>query len=249
VIVETADAVRELQPASSPRRARRGLGRAGPVAVIATALPILGSLSVVAIGPFAAVWLRAQGPAGVVIFTVVFILLGLFSLAPTYSTSLIAGWTFGFRAGFVAVMIGTVGGAVAGYVAARRLAADRVAATFAEHPKWELIRRALVDETVVKTLWLVFLLRLSPVLPFGTTNVLMATTGVKLSLYVIGTMLGLAPRLGLVALAAAGAERLDFNTAESWYLLAGGLVATAVLILVLAILGRRAVHRATRAKA
>ena len=105
---------------------------------------------------------------------------------------------------------------------------DRVHGVFEDHPKWDLVRRALAEEKPLKTLWIVFLMRLSPVLPFGTTNVLMATTGVPLPLYIVGTMLGLMPRMGLVALAAAQAETFDFDSAESWWMLGFGLVATGV---------------------
>ena len=231
-----------------PPRARFGsaLGRSGPVALIAIALPVSGSLAAVAVGPLIAPWLRGQGWWGVVLFVVAFIVLGGLALVPTYSTSLIAGWTFGFRVGFPAVVIGTVGGAVMGYLVARRVAQRRVDETFAQHPKWDVVRRALAEERPLKTLWIVFLLRLSPVLPFGTTNILMATTGVPLTIYFAGTVLGLMPRLGLVALAAAGAESLDFASAESWWMLAGGAVATGICIVVLAVVGKHALERATR---
>jgi uncharacterized membrane protein YdjX (TVP38/TMEM64 family) len=230
--------------AATPRR--RGFGRATPVAIFATVLPITGSVTVLAIGPLLAYWLRDQGIWGVFIFTIAFAILGALALAPTYSTSIIAGWTFGFALGFPAVVIGTVGGAVMCYVGARKWALDRVHATFRDHPKWEVIRRALTEETALKTLWIVFLMRLSPVLPFGTTNVLMATTGVPLPIYVFGTLLGLMPRMALIALAAAGAENLDFEKGESWWLLAFGLVATGVCIVVIAMMGKRALERATR---
>jgi uncharacterized membrane protein YdjX (TVP38/TMEM64 family) len=100
----------------------------------------------------------------------------------------------------------------------------------------------------LKTLWIVFLMRLSPVLPFGTTNVLLATTGVSFTIYVLGTLLGLMPRLGLIALAAAGAEQLDFETAESRWMLAGGVAATAVCVVVLTMVGKHALDRATQPK-
>lgn len=231
--------------AYEPRR-HRGLGRAGPVALIATALPVTGSLATMAAGPLVAPWLREQGPWGVVIFTVAFAVLGALALAPTYTTSIIAGWTFGFALGFPAVVIGTVAGATMCYVAARRLAAERVASTFGEHPTWDIVRRALIGGSPLKTLWIVFLMRLSPALPFGTTNVLLATTGVPFSIYVVGTLLGLMPRMGLIALAAAGAEQLDFDTAKSWWMLAAGVAATAVCIFVIALMGKRALDRATR---
>ena len=70
-----------------------------------------------------------------------------------------------------ATVTGTVAGALFGYLLARRVAWSRVRSTFADHPKWEVVRRALVEANWLKTLWIVFLMRLSPVLPFGTTNV------------------------------------------------------------------------------
>ncbi len=229
-----------------PTRLRTALGRSGPVALIAIALPVGGSLVTVAAGPLVAPWLRGQGWWGVAVFTVTFAVLGALALAPTYSTSVLAGWAFGFRVGFPAVIVGTVTGATVGYLLARRVAKDRVESTFADHPKWDVVRRALAAERPLKTLWIVFLMRLSPVLPFGTTNVLMATTGVPLTIYVAGTLLGLAPRMGLVAIAAAGAETLDFTTAQSWWVLAGGLAATGTCVVVLAVIGKHALNRATR---
>lgn len=231
--------------AGAPAPKGKGLGRATPVAVVATVLPITGSLTVLAIGPFLALWLRDQGLWGVFIFTIAFAILGALALAPTYSTSLIAGWTFGFTLGFPAVVVGTVGGAVLCYVAARKWASARVQSTFRDHPRWEVIRRALAEETALKTLWIVFLMRLSPVLPFGTTNVLMATTGVPMPIYIFGTLLGLMPRMALIALAAAGAENLDFSRGESWWLMGFGLLATGVCIVVIAVMGKRALERAT----
>lgn len=229
-----------------PSRRRTALGRSTPVALFAIVLPVCGSLAAVAVGPLIAPWLRGQGWWGVGLFTVTFAVLGALALAPTYSTSIIAGWTFGFWIGFPAVIIGTVTGATFGYLLARRVAKDRVRATFADHPKWDVVRRALAEERRWKTLWIVFLLRLSPVLPFGTTNVLMATTGVPLAIYFAGTLLGLVPRMGLIALAAGGADRLDFDSAQSWWMLAGGVLATGICIVVLAMIGKHALDRATR---
>jgi uncharacterized membrane protein YdjX (TVP38/TMEM64 family) len=218
------------------------------VAIIATIIPIVGSVTTVGLAPFIAPWLRDQGMAGVVLFTLAFAVLGALTFAPTYSSSAIAGWTFGFRTGFPAVVIGTMAGAMVCHAVARRLAGERVAEAFRDHPPWEIVRQAMVEAGPFKTLWLVILLRLSPVLPFGTTNVLLATTGVKLHIYLLGTLLGLMPRTGLVALAAAAAEGMDLGSRERWWLLAGGLVATGMCIIVLAAIGKRALDRATRAK-
>lgn len=207
-----------------------------------------GALAVPSLGLLLAPWLREMGIAGAVVFTIAFTVLGALALAPTYSTAIIAGWTFGFALGFPAVVIGTVAGATLCYLFARQVAGRRVHSVFEDHPRWEVVRRALAEEKPLKTLWIVLLMRLSPVLPFGTTNVLMSTCGVPLVIYVVGTMLGLMPRMGLVAMAAAGAERIDFKTAESWWMLAAGLVATGICIAALAMIGKRALHRATSAR-
>ena len=240
------DAAVRPQPLDYASPRHRRFGGAGPVAAVSLALPILGSVATVAAAPFVAPWLRAQGAAGVVYFVVTLMLLGAVAVAPTYSTSVVAGWTFGFGAGWAAVMIATVAGATLCYAAARRAAGARVASAFRDHPKWEVVRRALVEARGTRTLWLIVLLRLSPVLPFGTTNVLLATTGVRPATYAVGTLLGLAPRTGVIAAAAAGAERLDLTVADSWWLLAAGAIATAACIVTFAVIGKRALDRATR---
>src|SRR5688572_10859144 len=117
---QTADSATPVPPPPSSKR--RGLGRAAPVAAFALVLPISGSLAVLAVGLPLAHWLR-DVPGGVFVFTISFAILGALALAPTYSTSLIAGWTFGFALGFPAVVIGTVGGATLCYVFARKFAA------------------------------------------------------------------------------------------------------------------------------
>lgn len=230
--------------AAAPQRP--GLGRAAPVALIGTVWPILGSVTTALAAPLLAPWLRTQGPAGVAYFVAAVALLGAVAFAPTYATAVVAGWTFGFRIGFPAMLAGTLVGATLCHATARCVAAERVASTFRVNPKWEVVRRALVEANLLKTLWLVMLLRLSPVLPFGTTNILLSTTGVRLPVYVLGTLIGLAPRTGVVTLAAAGAERLDLTAAQSWPLLISGVVATALCIVMFAVFGKRALDRATR---
>ena len=81
-----------------------------------------------------------------------------------------------------------------------------------------------------------FLLRLSPILPFGTTNILLATSGVRVSIFLLGTVLGIVPRIGVIFFAAAGANQLDFKRKESWWLLAAGIAATMICIAVMALI-------------
>src|SRR5918993_5532153 len=152
--VVNTDSSQLATPAPAPAHPRRGLGRAAPVAVFATVLPICGSLATVAVGPLVAPWLREQGFRGVVIFTVAFAVLGFLMLATTYSTSIIAGWTFGFAWGFPAVTIGTLVGAISCYLVAKWLAEERVGSVFGDHPKWDIVRRALMTDRPLNTLWI-----------------------------------------------------------------------------------------------
>jgi uncharacterized membrane protein YdjX (TVP38/TMEM64 family) len=227
-------------------QSRRSVAPITRITVIATVLPVLGSIATVSVAPFLADWFRGQGWLGVLYFTIAFAIGGALMLAPTYSTSVLAGWTFGFAIGFPAVIVGTIAGAALCYLGAAYLARSTVQATFTSHPKWELVRRALLEESTLKTLWIVFLLRLSPVLPFGTTNVLLATTGVHFGVYLLGTLLGLVPRTGLIAMASASAGKLDLNAPGSWQIMAAGIGATVVCIFVVTLIGKHALDRATR---
>lgn len=176
---------------------------------------------------------------------VVLAILGAVAFAPTNATAAVAGWAFGFSTGLSAMLGATIVGAVVCYGVALTIAGRRVAETFGEHPKWEVVRRAFVEAGELKTFWLVMLLRLSPVLPFGTTNFLLATTGVRWSTYLVGTVVGLTPRAALVTFAAASTEQFDARADGSLPLFVTGLVATGVCIAVIAVVGRRALRRAT----
>jgi uncharacterized membrane protein YdjX (TVP38/TMEM64 family) len=234
-------------PLEIPPQRPHLLGRAGIVALYATVVPILGSVVMLIGGPIYANWLDKKGVIGAIYFSLTFMVLGTIAFAPTYTTAVIAGYAFGFKLGFPAVVIGTVGGAMCCYFFARLIGGDRVAQLFASHPKWDIVRTALVCESKWKTLWIVILLRLSPALPFGTTNVLLATTGVPLTIYFTGTLLGLIPRIGLVAMAAASAHAFDLKSEKNTWVIVLGILATIFVVVMMAILGKRALERAIAA--
>jgi uncharacterized membrane protein YdjX (TVP38/TMEM64 family) len=219
--------------------------RIAPIALFATAVPIVGNLAMLTAGPFIAVYMRGTGTVGAMWFALGYAFLGAIAVAPTYSTSMIAGWAFGVRDGFFAVLFGTVVGATLCYAVARRWGLRRVMDAFHDHERIETVRRALVEENFWKTLWIVFLLRISPILPFGTTNILLATSGVHFGTFVTGTILGIIPRIGAIFIAAAGAHQLDFKRQQSWWILAAGIAATILCVVIMTIIGKRALDRAT----
>ena len=236
-----------MDPATATTEpSRSGLRRTAPIALFATIVPICGNLLMLAAGPFIAVAMRGTGATGAMWFALGYAFLGAIAIAPTYTTSMVAGWAFGVKLGFAAVLFGTVVGASVCYVVARRYAAHRVIEAFQNHDRLETVRRALVEESAIKTLWIVFLLRLSPILPFGTTNILLATSGVRFPIFLGGTLLGIIPRIGAIFIAAASANQLDFKQRQSWWILAAGIAATIACVAVMTIIGKRALDRATR---
>ena len=56
------------------------------------------------------------------------------------------------------------------------------------HPKWGVVRRALVDARPARTVFLVALLRFPPNSPFAFTNLVLAATGVRFWTMAIGSI-------------------------------------------------------------
>ncbi len=237
------------QPAPPPpRRIRRflhQLGPAGPMALIATFLPALGAIVLIAVARDLAPWLKSHGLPALLLFILAFAILGGFALVPTYANSLLAGWTFGFPIGFPAVLLGLLGAAAISYTFARRVAGHRVEDLIHQHPKWELVKNALIGQGAIRTIWIVMLLRLSPLLPFETTSVLLAATGTPPLPFMVGTAIGVIPRTAAIVFVASRAHHLDFHQANSRWFLAAGLLASALGAVIIAAISKHALDRAT----
>jgi uncharacterized membrane protein YdjX (TVP38/TMEM64 family) len=93
---------------------------------------------------------------------------------------------------------------------------------------------------------IVTLVRLPPNSPFALGNVAMASVRVPWSAYVVGTLLGVAPRTFAVVCIGAQLRGLDFS---SHYLVARILASAALSLLavvVIGVLADRALRRVTR---
>jgi uncharacterized membrane protein YdjX (TVP38/TMEM64 family) len=224
----------------------RALGPAGPMALVATLMPAVGAVVLIAVARDVAPWLKARAPLSLVPFVAAFAVLGGFALVPTYANSLLAGWTFGFALGFPAVMVGLLGAGLISYSFAHRIAGHRVEDLIHEHPKWEIVRNALIGRGTWRTIWIVMLLRLSPMLPFEATSVLLAVTGTKLFPFVVGTALGVIPRTAAIVWIASKAHTLDLQEANNRWLLVVGLLLSALGAVVIAVISKRALDRATK---
>ena len=236
-------------PIQTPRRTPvrdflRKIGPAWPTALVATCMPAVGAAIVLGFTPRISAWLLHAGWPGMILFVIAFAVLGGFALVPTWLNSTLAGWTYKFPLGFPMVMIGLGGAAMIAYALAHRIVGHRVRNVIHEHPKWEVVRDALVGGSTMRVIGIVTLLRLSPVLPFETTNVLLASCEVRPLPYLIGTLLGVAPRTAAIVLVASKAHKLEMGSAQSKWLLAAGIVLTIIGAIVIAIISKHALKRA-----
>lgn len=222
----------------------RRLGSTSILAIIAAVLPGVGGLLILwQLKPLAA-WLQGLESAGVTVYVVLFMVTAGLALLPTYAQAILGGWTFKFAVGFPAAMAGFGGGALIGYFVARWTSGDKALKVIEEQPKWKAVYDALLGGGFWKTLGLVTLLRLPPNSPFAMTNLIMAATKVPLWPYLLGTLIGMAPRTAVAVWIAAHMQSLDEDSKPWWMWIVSIVLALAILA-VLSHIGNQAIAKAT----
>lgn len=227
-------------------RATVALGPAGPLLVAAAVGPVLG---LVLLGATSAQWLPLlqQGEVGLFGFAAAATLAIAACLLPSHATSLVAGYVYGGGLGSGVAMGTVLVAAWLGYVVLRRVVGDRVLAAVAGSPRASAVHGALLQRGPWRTVAFVALLRLSPVMPFAATNLLMAALGVRLGGFLLATALGLAPRVLGVAWLGAGLGELDWRAPGDRWLAVLALSATAAVLFVVGRAARTALRRAAPA--
>ncbi len=218
-------------------------GAAGPVALFTAIGPLVGAVVLTATAPLWLEWFLASGAVGAVVFLALTALLAGLSLTPTHASSLLGGMAFGFGLGSALAITGVTLAAALGFVVLRHFLRDRVVDALSHHPRAEAVHRALDQDRGVRTLALLVLIRLSPVVPFAATNLLMSTTGVRLVPYLVGSALGLAPRVLAVVWIGSSLTELDLSQAADRRLLVVGIAATVAALFVLGRASRRGLAR------
>ena len=178
-------------------------------------------------------WVGQMGTAGILIFIAVYAVATVL-LAPGAILTIGAGFAFGLWKGFLAVSAGATLGASLAFLVARFIARDRVEAIAKGNEKFRNIDNAIGKQGAK----LVFLLRLSPVIPFNLSNYFYGLTGVKFWLYVLASWLGMMPGTFLyvyigtagkaAVVAAAGGEAIKHSW-QYWTFLSVGLAATIIV--------------------
>ncbi len=225
----------------------RGASRSGWVRRVAViGAVVVGTLLVgrVAGGylPGFAAWVDAQGAWGAVVFVAAYVAATV-AFVPGSLLTLAAGAIFGLVRGVIYVFLGAVIGSAAAFLIARYVARPAVERRIAGDPRFEQIDRAVAQDGRK----IVFLLRLSPVLPYNLLNYALGLTRVRFRDYLIAAF-GMLPGTvlfvysgqvaGSLAALAGGAE---VERGTGYYLvLVVGLVATAAVTVWVTRIARRA---------
>ncbi len=175
-------------------------------------------------------WVAHAGVAGIFIFVVVYAVATVL-LAPGSILTIGAGFAFGLWKGFLAVSAGSIIGAALAFLVARFIARDRVEAIAKGNDKFRRIDNAIGKQGAK----LIFLLRLSPVIPFNLSNYFYGLTAVKFWPYVLASWIGMMPgtllyvyigTAGQAAVAAAAGGEAVKHSWQYWTFMIIGLIAT-----------------------
>src|SRR5947209_9641361 len=162
-------------------------------------------------------WVSQMGVAGIFIFVVVYAVATVL-LAPGSILTIGAGFAFGLWKGFLAVSAGATIGASLAFLIARFIARDKIEATARRNEKFRKIDNAIAREGAK----LIFLLRLSPVIPFNLSNYFYGLTGVRFWPYVVASWIGMIPGtflyiyIGVASKAAVAAAARGEAVKHSW---------------------------------
>ena len=168
-------------------------------------------------------------------------------LAPAFLLTFSAGAIFGLWRGTFYVYVGAVLGSSAVYALAAPLARSRLLRWVDRDPRVAAARQAVVDRSA----WIMFLLRLSPLVPYNLLNYALALSGVRYRDFLLASV-GMIPAIvmyvyygkvvGDVAVLAAGVA--PPRGPEYYALLIVGLITTIAATTLITRAARKAVEEA-----
>jgi len=216
------------------------------IALVAAALVVLPLGP--RLDPFVA-WARGAGSLGVLAFALAYAVCALL-LLPGWPLRVAAGLVYGPAWGFAVAAPASFLAATLAFLVGRGVLRARIARRIASEP-----RLAAVDEAIASNaLWIVLLLRLSPLFPNEVVNYGLGATRVRLRDYAIASFVGMMPLtatytwLGslLTAMSDVGRGRpvaTGLLAQLVWWV---GLAATVAVAAVAMRLARRALDRSLR---
>jgi uncharacterized membrane protein YdjX (TVP38/TMEM64 family) len=197
-------------------------------------------------------WVGQMGVAGIFIFIIVYAVATVL-LAPGAILTIGAGFAFGLWKGFLAVSGGATLGASLAFLVARFVARYKIEAIAKGNEKFRNIDSAIGKQGAK----LIFLLRLSPVIPFNLSNYFYGLTGVKFWPYVLASWIGMMPgtflyvyigTAGKAAVAAAAGGAAVKHGWQYWTFLGFGLAATVIVTIWVTKIARDALKKTADVK-
>jgi uncharacterized membrane protein YdjX (TVP38/TMEM64 family) len=191
-------------------------------------------------------WVRALGVWGPVVLALVYVPAAVLCV-PGSLLTMGSGFAFGLAAGTAAASAGATLGAAAAFLVSRYLARGLVEEKLAGSPRFRALDRAVAAHGFR----IVFLTRLSPVLPYTLLNYSFGLTSIPFRKYLLATWVGMLPGALLYAYLGSFAGDLarlaagDVPKGPAYYVLFGvGLAATAAVTIYVTRLARQALARA-----
>ena len=130
---------------------------------------------------------------GPVLFILLYVVAAI-TLAPAFLLTFSAGAVFGLWRGTLLTFVGASLGASAVFAVAAPLARSRVLRWIDRDPRVAATRRAVVRDSA----WIMFLLRLSPLVPYNLLNYALALSGVRFRDYLVA-LVGMFPAITMYA--------------------------------------------------
>lgn len=166
------------------------------------------------------------------------------AMLPAWPLTIVAGAMFGFWAGAAAAFAGAVAGSTAAFLLARHGGRGFVVRRFARSPRFAALELAIRREGRR----IVFLMRLSPFVPFNVGNYLLGLTTLRLRDYLVASfgmtpvtvMYAYAGFMAGEALALSGQAAVP-KTASYYAVLAAGLAASIAATALVTRAARRAI--------
>lgn len=232
---------------STPSAARTGtVARVAIALAVVVALVLLGR-QISAQLPRLTAAVDSLGAWGPIVFVTAYAL-ACVAFVPASLLTLAAGALFGVVKGTILVLLGATLGALGAFLIARYVARDWVAQRIARDARFAAIDRAIAAQGRR----VVFLLRLSPVIPFNVLNYALGLTQVRVVDYVVASV-GMIPGTllyvytgNLASVVAGASSGATPPRGPAFYAVLGlGLAATAAVTVLVTKLAKRALATAT----